>query len=155
MFQQLTVAGYLGKDPETRYLPNGDEVCNFSIGTTEKWKDQSGEKQEHTEWFRCSAFGKLAEICGEWLKKGSPVLVTGTIKTRKWTDKDGVDRYTPDVRLTTMKMLPSGERREGGERPAERPAQRPRDLADAPPSVRTPPRPTGGSFDDMDDDIPF
>jgi single-strand DNA-binding protein len=97
--------GHLGNDPETRYMPNGDAVANFSVATTESWKDKSGEKKEATEWHRISAFGKLGEICGEYLKKGSLVYVTGKIKTRKWQDKEGNDKYTTEIVADKMQML--------------------------------------------------
>ncbi len=98
--------GHLGKDPETRYTAGGDAVANFSIACTESWKDkQSGEKKELTEWVRCSTFGKLAEICGQYLKKGSQVYIEGKMQTRKWTDKDGQERYTTEIKVHEMKML--------------------------------------------------
>jgi single-strand DNA-binding protein len=137
------IIGHLGKDPETRYLPNGDAVCNFSVATSEQWKDkQTGEKKEQTEWHRISAFGKLAEICGQYLKKGSFVYIEGRIQTRKWQDKDGQDRYTTEIKADGMKML--GGKPEGGESSASR-AEKP---AQAPASG-------GGNFNDFEDDIPF
>lgn len=103
---KVILIGNLGKDPETRYSASGDAICNFSIATTENWKDkQSGEKKEATEWHRLSYFGKLAEICGQYLKKGSQVYVEGSLRTRKWTDKDGQERYTTEIRGDVMKML--------------------------------------------------
>jgi single-strand DNA-binding protein len=100
------IIGHLGKDPETRYMADGQAVTNFSVATTESWKDKaSGEKKESTEWHRISAFGKLAEICGEYLKKGALVYVEGKISTRKWQDKEGKDRYTTEIRADQMKML--------------------------------------------------
>src|SRR5487761_2717373 len=106
------LVGNLGKDPEVRYLPEGGAVCNFSIATTETWKDKAGEKQEKTEWHRISMFGKLAEIAGEYLKKGSSVYVEGRIQTRKWQDKDGADKYTTEIVADRMQML--GGRSGGG-----------------------------------------
>ena len=97
---RVILIGNLGKDPETRYLPSGDAVANFSIATTEKFKDKSGAQQEHTEWHRISFFGRQAEIAGEYLKKGSPVYVEGRIRTRKWQDKEGQDRYTTEIVAT-------------------------------------------------------
>jgi single-strand DNA-binding protein len=92
--------GRLGRDPETRYLPNGDPVCNFSVAVGWKSKDKEG-----TEWVRVSAFGKLAEICGQYLKKGSQVYVNGRMQTRKWVDKDGVEKYTTEIAADRMQML--------------------------------------------------
>lgn len=103
---KVIVIGNLGKDPEVRYMANGDPACNFSVATTESWKDKStGEKKEETEWHRVSVFGKLAEICGQYLKKGSQVYVEGSLKTRKWTDKEGQEKFTTEIRCTNMTML--------------------------------------------------
>lgn len=103
---KVILVGNLGKDPEMRYSASGEAICNFSIATTESWKDkQSGEKKEATEWHRLSYFGKLAEICGQYLKKGSQVYVEGSLRTRKWSDKDGQERYTTEIRGDVMKML--------------------------------------------------
>lgn len=110
------IIGHLGRDPETRYLPDGKAVVNFSVATTETWKDKaSGEKKESTEWHRINAFDKLAEICGQYLKKGSLVYLEGKITTRKWKDKDGVDRYSTEIRADTMTML-------GGKGETQKPA---------------------------------
>ena len=140
--------GNLGKDVEMRYAASGDAVANFSIACTESWKDKnSGEKKEQTEWVRCTVFGKLAEICGQWLKKGSQVYIEGSIRTRKWTDKEGVERYTTEIRVDEMKMLgskPAGGQREDSGDYAPAPQ---RDVGGAPPNKR--------SFDDLGDDIPF
>ncbi len=138
------IVGNLGNDPETRYLPSGDAVTNISVATTDKWKNKDGEKQEATEWHRISFFGKLAEIAGEYLKKGSQVYIEGHIRTNKWQDKEGNDRYTTQIIADRMQMLgqPPGNRQQsGGTEPSE-----PR---------KQPPKKSGGSFDDMDDDIPF
>jgi single-strand DNA-binding protein len=109
------LVGTLGKDPEQRYMPNGNAVCNISVATSEQWKDkQTGEKQERTEWHRVSMFGKLAEIAGEYLRKGSQVYLEGKIQTRKWQDKEGKDRYSTEIVADQMQML-------GGKRD-ERPA---------------------------------
>ena len=149
---KVILIGNLGKDPEVRYLPSGDAVANISIATTETWKDKGGEKQEKTEWHRVSMFSKLAEIAGEYLKKGSQVYIEGRLETRKWTDKDGVERYSTEIVLQgfqncTLTML--GDKRDAGDPDAdfdegERPAR----------------GKTGGSGSsmrnsDMDDDIPF
>jgi single-strand DNA-binding protein len=127
---KVILLGNLGKDPESRYLPNGDAVCNFSIATTETYKDKSGTKVENTEWHRISCFGKTAEVAGQYLKKGSPVFIEGRIKTRKWQDKEGQDRYTTEITCDRLQLL-------GGK------------------SDGAPAKPKGGSFDDMDDDIPL
>jgi len=100
------IIGNLGADPETRYMPSGDAVCNFSVATTDKWKDkQSGEWKEATTWHRISAFGKLAEICGQYLKKGSQGYFEGKLQTRKFTDAAGVEKYSTEIRLDSMQML--------------------------------------------------
>jgi len=134
MLNQVQIIGHLGRDPETRYLPSGDAVCNFSIATTEKWKDKAtGEAKEHTEWHRVGAFGKLAEICGQYLKKGSLAFVQGKIQTRKYTDKDGVEKFSTEIKADQMRML--GGKPEG---------QEPR------PTAMTP-SPSNPAFDDGDD----
>jgi single-strand DNA-binding protein len=147
---KVILIGNLGKDPETRYMPNGEAVTNITLATTETWKDKNGEKQEKTEWHRVTFYRKLAEIAGEYLKKGRPVYVEGRLETRKWTDKAGVERYTTEIIANDMKMLgskPGGttfdapDREEGG-------------FASSTSSSRAPARSSGG-FDDMDDDIPF
>jgi single-strand DNA-binding protein len=146
---QAQIIGYLGKDPEVRYLPSGEAVANFSIATSEKWKDKaSGEPREETEWHRISVFGRLAEIVGEYLKKGSLVFVQGKLKTRKYTDGQGVERYSTEIRAETMKML-GGRDSHQGERSAP-PAQR-----QAAPQRQQAPAAAPSGFDDMDDDIPF
>jgi len=144
--------GNLGRDPESRYTASGEAICNFSIACTETWKDkQTGERKEMTEWVRISAFGKLAEICSQYLKKGSQVYVEGSLRTRKWTDKDGQERYTTEIRCDDMKMLGS---RQGMGAPAAGGGgggyDAPTDYAPAPPKNK--PKP---SFDDLGDDIPF
>jgi single-strand DNA-binding protein len=148
---KVILVGNLGRDPEVRYLPSGDAVANITLATTETWKDKSGEKQEQTEWHRVAMFGKTAEIAGEYLKKGSQVYIEGRLQTRKWTDKEGQERYTTEIRADRMQML--GSRSGGAERMA------PPDE-DAPPRAAAPAKksaPAGkaGNFDDMEDDIPF
>ena len=115
---KVILVGNLGADPESRYMPNGDAVCNVRLATTESWKDKaSGEKKEITEWHRVVFYRRLAEIAGQYLKKGTPVYVEGRIRTRKWTDKDGQERYTTEIEATEMQML---GRREGmGDAPRE------------------------------------
>lgn len=100
------IIGHLGRDPETRYAADGTPITHFSVATSESWKDKtSGEKKESTEWHRINTFGKLADICGQYLKKGALVYLEGKITTRKWTDKDGVDRYSTEIRADQMTML--------------------------------------------------
>lgn len=147
---KVILVGNLGKDPEVRYAPSGDAICNFSLATTESWKDKSsGERKELTEWHRVSFFGKLAEIAGQYLKKGSQVYVEGSLRTRKWTDKEGVERYSTEIRGDEMKML--GSRPEGGGGNQQRPSAPDDGGYDAPPPKNRP-KP---SFDDLGDDIPF
>jgi single-strand DNA-binding protein len=144
---KVILVGNLGRDPEVRYLPDGGAVTNISVATTDTWKDKSGEKQERTEWHRVAFFGKLAEIAGEYLKKGSQVYVEGRLQTRKWQDKEGQDRYTTEIVADRMQMLGS---RGGG---SESMAREPKAAAEG---GKAPARKGGGaSFDDMDDDIPF
>src|ERR1700704_2372625 len=152
---KVILIGNLGKDPEVRYLPSGDAVTNIRIATTDTWKDKSGEKQEHTEWHRIAFFGKTAEIAGEYLKKGSPVYVEGRIRTRKWQDKEGQDRYTTEIVGDRMQLLGS---RGGSENMAREPAAASADGGGDGASAggaKRPPAKKGGGFDEMDDDIPF
>lgn len=102
---RVILIGNLGKDPETRFMPNGDAVANITLATTEIWKDKNGEKQEKTEWHRITFYRKLAEIAGQYLRKGSQAYVEGRIETKQWTDKNGVERYTTEIVATEMKML--------------------------------------------------
>jgi single-strand DNA-binding protein len=159
---KVIIVGNLGADPETRYTPGGDAVTNIRVATTDKWKDKaSGEMKEATEWHRISFFGRLAEVAGEYLKKGSQVYVEGSLRTRKWQDKDGQDRYSTDIRGDVMQML---GRREGGGAPRDEGAPRGGEArggesrggeskggGDAKPAQKKP----AGKFDDMEDDIPF
>jgi single-strand DNA-binding protein len=150
---RVMLIGNLGADPEMRYLPSGDAVANIRIATTESWKDKaSGEKKEETEWHRVSFFGKLAEIAGEYLKKGSPVYVEGRIKTRKWQDKDGQDRYSTEVVADRMQMLGSrgGMGAPTGADSAQGYSEERSSSASAKPAVKS-----GAKFDDFEDDIPF
>lgn len=143
---KVTIIGNLGKDPETRFLPDGKAVANFSVATTETWKDKAtGEKKEATEWHRITAFGRLAEICGEYLKKGSQVYVEGRIKTRKY-EKDGQDHYVTEITCDQMRML--GSRPEGASSAPELRREAAKPAAGA---AKKP----GRQFDDMDDDIPL
>ena len=102
---KVILVGNLGRDPEVRHMPNGEAVCNFSIATTDSWKDKSGNKQEKTEWHNIVMYRKLAEIAGEYLKKGRPVYVEGRLQTRKWQTKEGQDRYTTEIIADQMQML--------------------------------------------------
>src|SRR5450830_1108943 len=105
---KVIIVGNLGRDPETRYMPNGEAVTNVAVATTESWKDKnSGEKKELTEWHRITFYRKLAEIAGQYLRKGSQVYVEGSLRTRKWTDKDGVEKYSTEIRADQMQMLGS------------------------------------------------
>ena len=146
---KVIIVGNLGADPETRYLPSGEAVTNIRVATTDKWKDKaSGEMKEATEWHRISFFGRLAEIAGEYLKKGSQVYVEGRLRTRKYQDKEtGKDRYSTEITADRMQML--GSRAGAGEPREDR---EPASKGDARPA---PAKKPAGKFDDMEDDIPF
>jgi single-strand DNA-binding protein len=150
---KVILIGNLGRDPEVRYMPSGDAVANISIATTETWKDKSGEKQEKTEWHRVAMFGKTAEIAGEYLKKGSQVYIEGRLETRKWTDKEGHERYTTEIRADRMQML--GSRSGGSERMAPPEDDVPRAAAAAAPAKKSGDAAKGGGLEDLEDDIPF
>jgi single-strand DNA-binding protein len=156
---KVIIVGNLGQDPETRFLPSGDAVCNFSVATTDKWKDKaSGEMKEQTEWHRVSFFGRQAEIAGEYLKKGSQVYIEGSLRTRKWQDKDGADRYTTEIKGDRMQMLGSrqgagGGMNEGGGGGGGRAVREPAAAGAAGAGKGAAKK--GGQFDDLDDDIPF
>jgi single-strand DNA-binding protein len=165
---KVILVGNLGRDPEMRAFPNGDQVANVTLATTDKWKDkQSGEPREHTEWHRLVFNGRLAEIAGQYLRKGSQIYVEGSIRTRKWQDQQtGQDRYSTEIRVDQMQMLgsrqgmggPSSDGGDGYDAPASAPTSRaapaPRAAAPAPSSAPAAAKPSSG-FDDMDDDIPF
>ena len=154
---KVIIVGNLGRDPEVRYTPNGSAVCNVSVATTRSWKNkESGDKTEETEWHRVVFYDKLAEIAGEYLKKGRSVYVEGRLKTRKWQDKDGVEKYTTEIVATDMQMLGSREgmgggaaSEEGGGYERAAPAARPAAAAANRPAAKS------SGFSDMDDDIPF
>jgi single-strand DNA-binding protein len=153
---KVILIGNLGRDPEIRYLPSGDAVANFSIATTEKWKDKGGEMQEQTEWHRIAFFGRQAEICGEYLRKGSSVYVEGRLQTRKWTDKDGNERYTTEIRGDRMQML--GGRGGGGTTAEMREPDYAMSEGGAPARKAAPAAGAAkksSGIDDLDDDIPF
>lgn len=161
---KVILIGNLGRDPETRYMPNGEAVTNITLATTESWKDRtSGERQEKTEWHRVTFYRRLAEIAGEYLKKGSQVFIEGRLETRKWTDKEGKDRYTTEIIASEMKMLGSragagapsyegGDDAGGAPASSSRPASRSSSGGSAP---RSAPSKGPGGIADMDDDIPF
>jgi single-strand DNA-binding protein len=148
---KVILIGNLGRDPETRYMPDGGAITNISVATTDVWKDKAGEKQEKTEWHRVAFFGKLAEIAGEYLKKGSQVYVEGRLQTRKWQDKDGNDKYTTEIVADRMQMLGSRAGLGGG---ADREASD-RDATPAKGAGKPAAKAGGGKFDDFEDDIPF
>ena len=183
---KVILIGNLGRDPEVRYTPSGSAVCNVGIATTRNWKNKdSGERQEETEWHRVVFFDRLAEIAGEYLKKGRPVYVEGRLRTRKWTDKDGVEKYTTEVYAEQMQLLGGREDGAGGggaggggvaagsnrtedhgnygepesarsDARAEAPRRAaPPPRAPAPAPAARPVPKTSTGFDDMDDDIPF
>jgi len=148
---KVIVVGNLGADPETRYLPSGEAVTNIRVATTDRWKDKaSGEMKEATEWHRIAFFGRLAEIAGEYLKKGSQVYVEGSLRTRKWQDKEGHDRYSTEIRGDVMQMLGS---RAGAGEPRSAPAEAAESRSE--PASRPAAKKPAGKFDDMADDIPF
>jgi len=150
---KVIVVGNLGADPETRYLPSGEAVTNIRVATTDRWKDKaSGEMKEATEWHRIAFFGRLAEIAGEYLKKGSQVYVEGSLRTRKWQDKEGHDRYSTEIRGDVMQMLGS---RAGAGEPRAAPSGADAAEARTEPAARQAAKKPAGKFDDMADDIPF
>ncbi|HVK55169.1 MAG TPA: single-stranded DNA-binding protein [Burkholderiales bacterium] len=153
---KVILVGNLGRDPEVRYMPDGGAITNVSIATTDTWKDKSGEKQEKTEWHRVVFYSRLAEIAGEYLKKGSQVYVEGRLQTRKWQDKDGVEKYTTEIVADRMQMLggrsgmgmsESGERSSSNRGGDSAPSGGGSSASNAGKS--------GGRFDDFEDDIPF
>jgi single-strand DNA-binding protein len=167
---KVFILGNLGKDPEVRYAPSGAAICNITIATSRSWKDKtSGEKVEETEWHRVVMYDRLAEVAGEYLKKGKPVHIEGRLKTRKWTDKDGTERYTTEIIANEMTMLggreggdgQQGQRSGNGQAPQRQapapsqqrgPAQQPQAQQRGAPAARVP---AAAGFDSMDDDIPF
>lgn len=155
---KVILVGHLGRDPEMRTFPNGDQIANVTIATSEKWKDkQSGEPREHTEWHRLLFNGKLAEIAGKWLRKGSLIYIEGSLRTRKW-EQDGQTRYATEIRVDNMQML-GGKPNDGGRNESAAQSQASRRQDSAPPATTQgtlKPGAGGGSgFDDLDDDIPF
>lgn len=172
---KVILVGNLGRDPEMRTFPSGDQVANVTIATTDRWRDKNtGENKEATEWHRVVFNGRLAEIVGQYLRKGSQVYVEGSLRTRKWTDQQGIERYSTEIRADSMQML--GGRQGGGmggqnqgygddagygdnggyAAPAPRPAAPQQQApAAAPAPMAPPPQRAASGFDDMDDDIPF
>lgn len=166
---KVILVGTLGRDPETKYMPSGGAVTNISIATSEQWKDKStGEKQERTEWHRIVFFNRLAEIAGQYLRKGSQTYIEGSLRTRKWQGQDGQDRYTTEIVASEMQMLGGrndsgggggssdfnggGDQQYGGGAPA------PQQSRPAPQAANKPansPQPADRGFEDFDDDIPF
>ena len=142
MLNKVILIGRLGKDPETRFMPNGEAVCNFSVATSESWKDQSGQLQERVEWHNVTMYRRLAEIAGQYLKKGSQVYLEGKIQSRKYQGKDGVERTAYDIIANEMKMLGGGN--DGQQAQGETPT---------PPRRQAPAAPVDGS--DESDEIPF
>ena len=141
---KVILVGNLGKDPETKYMPNGEAVTNCTLATTDTWKDKnSGEKKEATEWHRIVFYRKLAEIAGQYLKKGSQVYIEGSLKTRKWTDKEGAEKYTTEIIADTMQML--GSRQSGDDSPKPTQAAKPAAQQGG----------GGSGFSDFEDDLPF
>ena len=143
---KVILIGRLGADPETRYMSNGDAVTNITLATTETWKNQNGEKQEKTEWHRCTFYRKLAEIAGEYLKKGGLVYIDGKLETRKWTDKNGIDRYTTGIIVNEMRMLSGKPAGQDNNAPAQSQPNNNQTSNNA--------HQGQGGFDD-EDDIPF
>ncbi len=164
---KVIIIGNLGRDPEVRYTPNGNAVCNLRVATTRTWKNKdSGDKMEETEWHTVALYDRQAEIAGEYLKKGRPVYIEGRLKTRKWQDKDGNDRYSTEIISENMQLLggregmgggagggadEGGGYSEGSQRSAPAPASRPAASAAAKPAAKS----SSTGFDNMDDDIPF
>ena len=159
---KVILVGNLGRDPDMRYLPSGEAVANLAIATTDKYKDKSGQMVEATEWHRVSFFGRTAEVCGQYLKKGSQVYVEGSIRTRKYTDKEGIEKYATEIRGDRMQML--GSRSGGGmadmddggyDQSVPQQRSQPRSNQPAGKAPAAAQRPASSGFDDMDDDIPF
>ena len=145
MLNKVILIGRLGRDPEVRYMPNGEAVCNFSVATSESWKDQSGQRQEKTEWHNITMYRKLAEIAGQYLTKGSQVYLEGKIQSRKYQGKDGIERTAYEIIGSEMKMLG------GGNNDGQQAQSAQKGTPPAPPTRQAPAAPV----EDIDDDIPF
>lgn len=148
MLNKVVLIGRLGRDPETRFMPNGEAVCNFSVATSEAWNDRNGQRQERTEWHNITMYRRLAEIAGQYLKKGSQVYLEGKIQSRKYTDKNGIERTAYDIIVHEMKML-------GGGGNDGQQAQQAQNGTPPPPPTRQAPAAPAAPVDDVDDDIPF
>lgn len=146
MLNKVILIGRLGKDPETRFMPNGEAVCNFSVATSESWKDQNGQRQERIEWHNITMYRRLAEIAGQYLKKGSQVYLEGKIQSRKYQGKDGIERTAYDIIANEMKMLGGGS---DGQQAQSAQAETP-----TPPRRQAPATPAAPA-EDIDDDVPF
>jgi len=166
MLNKVTLIGRLGADPEVRYMPSGGAVTNINLATSRRWKDrQSGERREETEWHRVAFFNRIAEVAGEYLRKGSLVYVEGRIRTRKWQDQSGQDRYTTEIIAEQMQMLDSKSGGTGNFNPeqsnntghnAPQKATAPQNQAiQNQPAHNSPETPPPASYEDFDDDIPF
>jgi single-strand DNA-binding protein len=151
---KVILVGNLGRDPETRYSADGAAMTNASLATTSQWKDKgTGEKREETEWHRLQFFGRLAEVAGEYLRKGSQVYVEGRLRTRKWTDKEGVEKYTTEIVVDQMQML--GSRQGMGAPSTDEGGGSPRAASPRPSSPRPASKEPAGNIADMDEDVPF
>jgi len=145
---KVILLGRIGKEPDVRYMTSGEAVANVSLATSERWKDKNGEKQEKTEWHNLVFYRKLAEIAGEYVKKGDQLYVEGRIQTRKWQTKEGQDRYTTEIIVDEMTMLGGKQGHTQQAAPASAPAR-------SAPAKAAPAPAAKGAFDDFDDDIPF
>ena len=153
---QVILIGRLGRDPEVRYLPNGEAVANFGLATSENWKDRNGEKQERTEWHNIVMYRKLAEIAGQYLKKGAQVYITGRIQSRKYTGKDGIERTAYEIIAGEMKMLGSKQDGSHSEASDTKPAPPAKPAANQYAQAKGTGRaPSTKVVNDLDDDIPF
>jgi single-strand DNA-binding protein len=148
---KVILVGNLGNDPEVRFSQSGTGVATMSIATSESWKDKNGEQQERTEWHRAKAFGRLAEVCGEYLKKGMQIYVEGSLRTEKYTDKNGVERYPVDIVIKEMQMLGGGKR----DAAEDRGSQTSRGAASPRPAPAQSTYPPDPGYDGFADDIPF
>lgn len=152
---KVIILGRLGADPEVRFTPSGDAVCNLSVATSENWKDKAGERQERTEWHRVVLYRRLAEVAGEYLKKGRPVYLEGRLQTNKWQTKDGQDRYTTEIIGDQMKMIGGRDDNNSQNEPSSKPQSN--DNIDQTPKKNDQPSnsSSAGSIDQFEDDIPF
>ena len=152
---KVIILGRLGADPEVRFTPSGDAVCNLSVATSENWKDKAGERQERTEWHRVVLYRRLAEVAGEYLKKGRPVYLEGRLQTNKWQTKDGQDRYTTEIIGDQMKMIGGRDDNNSQNEPSSKPQSN--NNIDQTPKKNDQPSnsSSAGSIDQFEDDIPF